>query len=107
VPGSDIDILIVLSADTRRFGDRILEYLNIFENVGIATVNFPYTIAELDTPLVKTALATGKILFERPLTLVESGTFLSPVCSMGAYDESERKSAVADGDTGTIASPGD
>lgn len=65
VPGSDVDILIVLRSDTRRFIDRITHYMDFFSDVGIAVDIFPYTIHELDNPVAKVALATGKVLFER------------------------------------------
>jgi predicted nucleotidyltransferase len=65
VPGSDIDILIILKDDPRRFIDRIQHYLDSFAYIGIAVDVFPYTTNELDSPLVQRALSTGKILFER------------------------------------------
>jgi predicted nucleotidyltransferase len=65
VPGSDVDILIVLRSDSRRFIDRIAAYLDAFSEIGIAVDVFPYTVDELDNPVVKIALATGKVLFER------------------------------------------
>lgn len=64
-PGSDIDILIVILSDPRRFIDRTGQYLDAFADIGIAADVFPYTVDELDNPLVKRALDTGKILFER------------------------------------------
>jgi len=65
VPGSDVDILLVLQSDSRRFIDRIQDYLDIFAELGIAADVFPYTVNELDNPLVQTALRTGKVLFGR------------------------------------------
>ena len=65
MPGSDVDILIVLQTDSRRFVDRILHYLDVFEDIGLATDIFPYTIEELNNQLAKTAMRSGKILFER------------------------------------------
>jgi len=65
VPGSDIDILIILKNDPRRFIDTIHHYLDSFVHIGIAVDVFPYTTKELDNPLVQRALSTGKILFER------------------------------------------
>ena len=65
VPGSDMDILLVLQSDSRRFIDRIQDYLDIFAELGIAADVFPYTVDELDNPLVQTALRTGKVLFTR------------------------------------------
>jgi len=65
VPGSDVDVLIILQSDPRRFIDRVVDYLDIFADIGIAADVFPYTAGELDNPLVQRALSTGKILFER------------------------------------------
>jgi predicted nucleotidyltransferase len=64
-PGSDIDVLIVLQSDPRRFIERIQHYLDAFADIGIAADVFPYTMRELDNPLVQRALSTGRILFER------------------------------------------
>ncbi len=65
VPGSDVDILIILKTDSRRFIDRILYYLDEFSELGIGVDVFPYTVDELDNPFAMTAIRTGKILFER------------------------------------------
>jgi len=65
VPGSDIDILIILKCDPRRFIDRIQQYLDTFAHIGIAVDVFPYTADEVDNPLVQKALSRGKILLER------------------------------------------
>jgi predicted nucleotidyltransferase len=65
VPGSDLDILIVLQLDSRRFIDRIPEYLDAFSEIGIGVDVFPYTVKELDNPVARNALENGKVLFER------------------------------------------
>ena len=65
VPGSDVDILIILTADSRRFIDRILYYLDAFSDLGIGVDVFPYTVDELDNPVAVTAIRTGTVLFER------------------------------------------
>ena len=65
VPGSDVDILIVLQSDCRRFIDRIPEYLDAFSDIGIGVDVFPYTVDELDNPVARNAMATGKVLFGR------------------------------------------
>jgi len=65
VPGSDIDILIILKPDSRRFIDRIMYYLDAFSELGIGVDVFPYTVDELDNPVAVTAIRTGKVLFER------------------------------------------
>jgi uncharacterized protein len=41
VSGSDIDMLLVLQVDSRRFVDRILYYLDIFADIGMAVDIFP------------------------------------------------------------------
>jgi len=65
VPGSDVDILIITKADSRRFIDRILYYLDAFSDLGIGVDVFPYTVDELDNPVAVTAIRTGRVLFER------------------------------------------
>ena len=65
VPGSDVDILVVVKQDSRRMMDRIADYQEIFSGMGIGTDVFPYTESEMENPRAKNALATGKILFER------------------------------------------
>jgi len=65
VPGSDVDILIITKADSRRFIDRILYFLDAFSDLGIGVDVFPYTVDELDTPVAVTAIRTGRVLFER------------------------------------------
>jgi len=65
VPGSDVDILLVLQSDSRRFIYRIQDYPDFFSGPGIVVDVFPYTVDELDNPLVQTALRTGKVLFGR------------------------------------------
>jgi predicted nucleotidyltransferase len=65
VPGSDVDILIVLRSDSRKLINRIQDYLDTFSDIGIAADVFPYTVSELDNPLAQTALRTGRVLFER------------------------------------------
>ena len=65
VPGSDVDILIITKADSRRFIDRIMYYLDAFSDLGIGVDVFPYTVDELDNPVAVTAIRTGRVLFER------------------------------------------
>lgn len=63
VPGSDADLLIVLSSSPRRFLDRIPQYLP--RGLSVGTDVFPYTSEELQrmveegNPFVQRALATG------------------------------------------------
>lgn len=65
VPGSDVDILIILQSDSRRFIDRIVTFLDTFSDLDIAVDIFPYTVDELDNPVAEIAMRTGKVLFER------------------------------------------
>ena len=65
VPGSDVDILIITKADSRRFIDRIMYYLDAFSDLGIGVDVFPYTVDELDNPVAVSAIRTGRVLFER------------------------------------------
>ena len=67
VPGSDVDILIVLK-DYKRFFDRISEFLEHFSDLGVAVDVFPYNENELNNPIAKNALKRGRILFERENT---------------------------------------
>ena len=68
-PGSDADLLVVLASDSRRFVDRIPEFLEYFSGLGISIDVFPYTVAEIasmqDSGLVKTALAERLVLAQR------------------------------------------
>jgi len=65
-PGSDADILILLRKDSRRFLDRIPEFLEEFSGVGIPVEVFPYTIQELkemeDSSFLKTIQEEKEIL---------------------------------------------
>lgn len=62
VPGSDVDILILLKNDKRPFVERIPEWLKEFE-IGFPVDVFPYTIDEINSQ--KNALRKGVALFER------------------------------------------
>ena len=64
VPGSDVDILIILQSDSKRFIDRIVTFSDAFSDLGIAVDVFPYTMDELDNPVAEIAMRTGKVLFE-------------------------------------------
>lgn len=46
-PGSDADILILLSAATKPFLDRIGDYAGFFAGTGLGCDIFPYTLPEL------------------------------------------------------------
>jgi len=65
VPGSDADILIVLNQDNRSISERIPEFTEFFQDLGIGVDVFPYTPKELDNPIARTALARGVVLFSR------------------------------------------
>jgi predicted nucleotidyltransferase len=69
VPGSDVDLLVVLSESQEKFLDRIPRYKPSGIPIGVDV--FPYTEAELKrmveegNPFVRHALAEGVILFRR------------------------------------------
>ena len=70
VPGSDIDLLLVLSASDRPFRDRIPLFLPSGFPVGMDV--FPYTREEIErmkregNPFVLGALRDGVTVFKRP-----------------------------------------
>ena len=71
-PGSDADLLVILKADSRRFVDRIPEFLEHFTGIGIPVDVFPYTVEEIEvmkkeTGLVKTALVECVVLAGRDM----------------------------------------
>lgn len=65
VPGSDLDILLVLKDYPKPFPDRVVEYL---ERLPLPVDVFPYPLLEIATgqKLAWKALETGKILWQRP-----------------------------------------
>ncbi len=65
VPGSDLDLLIVLREDSRPFLDRPPDYM--LDDVPFSVDVFPYTLAEIEAgqPLAAAALRTGKTLWAR------------------------------------------
>jgi predicted nucleotidyltransferase len=64
-PGSDVDLLVVLSQSTKRFRDRIPDYLPALFPVDVDV--FPYTAEEVRRlSLPQEALRTGKVLWRRP-----------------------------------------
>lgn len=66
VPGSDLDLLIVLREDSRPFLDRTLDYMP--DVLPLPVDVFPYTLEEIEAgqPVAAEALRTGKILWVRP-----------------------------------------
>lgn len=69
VPGSDVDLLVVISASDRSFLERIPLYHP--DGVPIGVDVFPYTEGELASmlaqgnPLARRAISEGLVLFER------------------------------------------
>ena len=69
VPGSDVDLLIIVSASDRPFLDRIRAYLPGAFPCGVDV--FPYTRAEIarmtseGNPLIAGALGEGRTIFRR------------------------------------------
>lgn len=64
VPGSDTDILIILKRADKPFMDRIAEWIEKF-SLDFPVDVFPYTVKELNTPIVLEAIKKGITLFER------------------------------------------
>lgn len=64
VPGSDADVLVVLCQDDKPFFERLGEWVGKFA-VDFPVEVFPYTLKELDTPLARTALQKGVVLYAR------------------------------------------
>jgi len=68
-PRSDIDIYVLLKEDSKKFIDRIPEFLDYFEKVGLAIEVFPYTVEEIkkmkDNDFIKTIYETRIILASR------------------------------------------
>ena len=66
VPGSDLDIMIVLAHDERPFLERVSAYHTCFSGIGIDL--FPYTLGELENPIARRAEESGTLLFSRQKT---------------------------------------
>jgi len=70
-PGSDADILIVLSESEKPFLDRIPDYARFLAGVGVGCDLFPYTLAELaglrhmQTRFIDNAWRDGRVLATR------------------------------------------
>lgn len=68
-PGSDADIYILLKKDSRRFIDRIPEFLDHFSKIDIQVEVFPYTQDEIermkDRGFIKAILKEKVILASR------------------------------------------
>lgn len=65
VPGSDLDLLIVLRDDSRPFLDRVPDYAP--DDLPVPADVFPYTLAEVAAgqPLAAEALRAGRTLWVR------------------------------------------
>jgi predicted nucleotidyltransferase len=64
LPGSDVDLLIVLARSDKPFLERVGDWLTRIR-LDFPVDVFPYTGDELHTPLAKEALRTGIFLFTR------------------------------------------
>lgn len=73
VPGSDLDLLIILEHSDKPFLDRIPDYLP--DRVAFPVDVFPYTEAEIEkmqaeqNPFIRRALREGQVVFARPLPI--------------------------------------
>ncbi len=68
VPGSDVDILIIVEKVSGGFLDRPIPYQDYFRDIGLSTDMFVYTEKEMTSgsiPLLRTALAKGRVLFDK------------------------------------------
>lgn len=65
VPGSDLEIMIVLARDERPFPEWVSAYLTYFSGIGIGVDLFPYTVSSLSNPLARQAAEKGPLLFSR------------------------------------------
>jgi len=60
VPGSDVDLLLILRKSSKPFPERPLEYLSYFDEVGLPCDLFCYTEEEIErTPLAQAVLRRG------------------------------------------------
>lgn len=64
IPGSDVDLLLILDESHKPFPERIEEWLSQI-HLDFPVDVFPYTRAELDTPFVQEVLRRGVVLFRR------------------------------------------
>jgi len=65
VPGSDIDILLIIDKSDVRFVDRIERYQDLFSGIGIGFDIFPYTQEESESNLAKIAKEKGICIYHR------------------------------------------
>ena len=68
-PGSDADLFVLLEKDTRRFIERVPEFLKHFSGIGLPIEVFPYTLEEIsemqDDFFLKTIQREKIVLAER------------------------------------------
>ena len=65
VPGSDVDILLIIDKSDVRFVDRIERYQDLFSGIGIGIDIFPYAREESESTLAKIAREKGICLYQR------------------------------------------
>jgi len=65
VPGSDLDLLIIIDPTDIPIMKRIEHYQPVFENIGIGVDIFPLTEEELYMPIAQIALSDGVLVFKR------------------------------------------
>jgi len=75
-PGSDADLYVLLKDDSRRFTDRIPEFLDYYTIAELPVEVFPYTVKEIeamsDSSFIKTIQKTKLILCARNNHSVEA-----------------------------------
>lgn len=64
VPGSDVDILVILRKEDKPFMERLVEWSRKFA-LDFPVEVFPYTKKELNNPVASQAIKSGVVLFER------------------------------------------
>lgn len=71
-PRSDVDIFILLEEDSKRFIDRIPEFLDYFGKIGLTVEVFPYTLIEIkkmeENDFIRTIYKNKIILASRNLS---------------------------------------
>lgn len=65
VPGSDLDLLLIIDKSELRLIDRIERYQDLFTDIGIGVDIFPYTLDEAENSLVQNAKRTGLCLYQK------------------------------------------
>lgn len=63
IPGSDVDLLLILDESHKPSPERIEEWLSQI-HLGFPIDVFPYTRAELNTPFIQEVLRRGVVLFD-------------------------------------------